>query len=148
MLCYLLTYLCHVGAEVSASGLKIGRSPVQISPKTYQLNQLGRTTASDSTLKQLTTCGASNTCTSLFYFLPLLSIQMYWMAHIFDYNFKTVRDNSSLKNLIQRIYCRCAYSRCVCVLVALFASLTVSLSLIVECPCLYLRQCLCLWLCP
>ena len=37
---------CHDGAEVSASGLKIGRSPVQISPKTnfsimikfYQLN--------------------------------------------------------------------------------------------------------------
>ena len=25
---------CHDGAEVSASGLKIGRSPVQISPKT------------------------------------------------------------------------------------------------------------------
>ena len=29
----------------------------------YQLNQLGSKAASDSTLKQLTTCGVSNTCT-------------------------------------------------------------------------------------
>ena len=29
-----LLLACHDGAEVSASGLKIGRSPVQISPKT------------------------------------------------------------------------------------------------------------------
>ena len=31
----------------------------------YQLNQLGSKAASDSTLKQLTTCGVSNTCTLL-----------------------------------------------------------------------------------
>ena len=31
----------------------------------YQLNQLGSKTASDSTLKQLTTCRVSNTCTLL-----------------------------------------------------------------------------------
>ena len=35
----------------------------------YQLNQLGSKAASDSTLKQLTTCGVSNTCTSLLFFL-------------------------------------------------------------------------------
>ena len=33
----------------------------------YQLNQLGSKAASDSTLKQLTTCGVSNTCTFYFY---------------------------------------------------------------------------------
>ena len=32
----------------------------------YQLNQLGSKAASDSTLKQLTTCGVSNSCTLLF----------------------------------------------------------------------------------
>ena len=65
---------CHDGTEVRASGLKIGRSPVQISPKTNfpimiklpELNQLGSKAASDSTLKQMTTCGVSNTCTLLF----------------------------------------------------------------------------------
>ena len=35
----------------------------------YQLNQLGSKAASDLTLKQLTTCGVSNTCTLLFTFL-------------------------------------------------------------------------------
>ena len=37
----------------------------------YQLNQLGSKAASDSTLKQLTTCGVSNTCTSLFTIIDL-----------------------------------------------------------------------------
>ena len=32
--CEIRDLACHDGAEVSASGLKIGRSPVQISPKT------------------------------------------------------------------------------------------------------------------
>ena len=67
---------CHDGAEVSASGLKIGRSPVQISPKTnfstmikLPVKSTGKyKAASDSTLKQLTTCGASNTCTFLLFF--------------------------------------------------------------------------------
>ena len=36
----------------------------------YQLNQLGSKTASDSTLKQLTTCGVWNICT-FFYFFSL-----------------------------------------------------------------------------
>ena len=38
----------------------------------YQLNQLGGKAASDSTFKQLTTCGVSNTCTFL----------LLWITHI------------------------------------------------------------------
>ena len=40
----------------------------------YQLNQLGSKAASDSTLKQLTTCGVSNTCT--FYFTSLFDLKL------------------------------------------------------------------------
>ena len=38
----------------------------------YQLNQLGSKAASDSTLKQLTTCGVSNTCTLLYFYFFLV----------------------------------------------------------------------------
>ena len=43
----------------------------------YQLNQLGSKAASDSTLKQLTTCGVSNTCTLLYY---LTSIDIFSLS--------------------------------------------------------------------
>ena len=39
----------------------------------YQLNQVGSKPASDSTLKQLTTCGVSNTCTLLYFYFTLLN---------------------------------------------------------------------------
>ena len=61
---------CLDGAEVSASGLKIGRSPVQISPKTnfsimikLPVKSTGKKSRIRFDLKKLTTCWVSNTCT-------------------------------------------------------------------------------------
>ena len=54
----------------------------------YQLNQLGSKVASDSTLKQLTTCGVSNTCILLYFidvvFKPYNSLLVYITNTLLD----------------------------------------------------------------
>ena len=66
----------------SAPGLKIGKSPVKVPPKTfqswssYQLSQLGSNSASDSILKQLITCGVA--CTVF----VVYSVDLYFMKRI------------------------------------------------------------------
>ena len=76
----ILTFkLVLMAQRLACPGLKIGRSRFKSHPRltfqswsNYQLNQLGSKAASDSTLKQLTTCGVSNTCTFLLLFYNLI----------------------------------------------------------------------------
>ena len=83
---YIIWYICYIacldGAEVSVSDWRLGGPRFKSKPRltsqswsSYQLSQLGSKAASDSTLKQSTTCGVSNTWPLLF----TLYEHDYWM---------------------------------------------------------------------
>ena len=63
----------------------------------YQLNQLGSKAASDSTLKQLTTCGVSNTCT--FFSICLPDLLYFILLKLFFFKFTMT---SSLRWIVVR----------------------------------------------
>ena len=81
---YLLSYW-HDGTEVSASGWRSGGPQFQSHPRLtfqscscYQLNQLGRKAAPESTFKKSNNCGVSNTrLYFLLYFQPARQINSF-----------------------------------------------------------------------
>ena len=62
----------------------------------YQLNQLGSKAASDSTLKQLTTCGLSNTCTSTFFTGCRFFFSDFWIWTILLRHFRHARRSTKV----------------------------------------------------